>query len=164
MIAFPPSADRVHARTDPKVAERLRQCAEQSVVYHAENPDRIPGRLAELDAEWDVERALETLSASVTIAGLALTVRRGRRWILLPAAVQGFFLQHALQGWCPPLPVLRRMGFRTVAEIEAERHALLTILDELGLLRDDAAAGEIPEPDRVEAKPRETIPEGAEGA
>jgi hypothetical protein len=39
--------------------------------------------------------------------------------------VQGFFLQHAIQGWCPPLPVLRRLGFRTVQEIEEERAILM---------------------------------------
>ena len=33
-------------------------------------------------------------------------------------------MQHALQGWCPPLPVLRRLGFRTQNEIERERYAL----------------------------------------
>ena len=33
-------------------------------------------------------------------------------------------LQHALQGWCPPLPVFRRWGVRTAREIEEERYAL----------------------------------------
>lgn len=42
----------------------------------------------------------------------------------MPAVVAGFLLQHALQGWCPPLPVFRRLGFRTQAEIERERYAL----------------------------------------
>ena len=26
--------------------------------------------------------------------------------------------------WCPPLPLVRRLGIRTLAEIEQERHAL----------------------------------------
>jgi hypothetical protein len=47
-----------------------------------------------------------------------------KRWFLLPIAVQAFFLQHALQGWCPPIPVLRRLGVRTASEIDAERNAL----------------------------------------
>lgn len=38
--------------------------------------------------------------------------------------VGGFLLQHALQGWCPPVPVLRRLGFRTQTEIDEERYAL----------------------------------------
>jgi hypothetical protein len=35
-----------------------------------------------------------------------------------------FLFQHAIQGWCPPVPVLRRLGFRTANEIEQERTAL----------------------------------------
>jgi hypothetical protein len=36
----------------------------------------------------------------------------------------GFLLQHALQGWCPPVSLFRRLGVRTSAEIEQERYAL----------------------------------------
>jgi hypothetical protein len=46
--------------------------------------------------------------------------------------VQGFFMQHALQGWCPPLPVFRRLGFRTQYEIEQERYALKAIRGDFG--------------------------------
>jgi hypothetical protein len=35
-----------------------------------------------------------------------------------------FLFQHAVQGWCPPLPVLRRLGVRTRKEIDRERYAL----------------------------------------
>jgi hypothetical protein len=35
-----------------------------------------------------------------------------------------FFGQHALQGWCLPVPLLRRLGVRTQREIERERFAL----------------------------------------
>jgi hypothetical protein len=40
------------------------------------------------------------------------------------AVISGFLLQHAIQGWCSPLPVFRRLGFRTSYEIEQERQAL----------------------------------------
>jgi hypothetical protein len=33
-------------------------------------------------------------------------------------------LQHALQGWCPPLPFIRKRGVRTADEINAEKTAL----------------------------------------
>jgi hypothetical protein len=29
-----------------------------------------------------------------------------------------------VQGWCPPIPILRRLAFRTTYEIEEERQAL----------------------------------------
>ena len=40
------------------------------------------------------------------------------------ALVTLFLFQHAIQGWCPPVPILRRLGFRTSYEIEEERVAL----------------------------------------
>jgi hypothetical protein len=47
-----------------------------------------------------------------------------RKWYILPAAVTSFWLQHGLQGWCPPLPLFRKMGIRTTREINEERMAL----------------------------------------
>jgi hypothetical protein len=41
--------------------------------------------------------------------------------------VTGFLLQHALQGWCPPVPFFRRRGVRTEAEIDRERYALKAV-------------------------------------
>jgi hypothetical protein len=41
-----------------------------------------------------------------------------RRWLTLPALVTAFLFQHVIQGWCPPVPILRRLGFRTAHEIE----------------------------------------------
>jgi len=46
--------------------------------------------------------------------------------------VTAFLLQHAVQGWCPPLPVLRRLGFRTAREIEVERNALKALRGDFG--------------------------------
>jgi len=43
---------------------------------------------------------------------------------VLPFLVSAFLLQHAIQGWCPPVPILRRLGFRTADEINRERYAL----------------------------------------
>ena len=61
---------------------------------------------------------------SLAVIGLALGATVSRKWFIFPAAVAGFLLQHAVQGWCPPLPVFRRLGVRTQTEIDEERHAL----------------------------------------
>ena len=50
-----------------------------------------------------------------------------KRWLVLPALVSAFLLQHSVQGWCPPIRVLRRLGFRTSFKIEEERQALKAI-------------------------------------
>jgi hypothetical protein len=98
-----------------------------SATYYAAHPDQIGRRLNELDEEWDVERMLQLNSSALSLVGIALGITRSRKWLLLPLVVQGFFLQHGLEGWCPPLPIFRRLGIRTQAEIEAERHALKAI-------------------------------------
>jgi hypothetical protein len=126
------SATRVEDQTAPHVNEQIRRTTEMSIAYHQSNPDRIPRRLRELDAEWDIERMLETGSSTLSLIGLTLGILGRRRWLILPLAVQGFFLQHALQGWCPPIEILRRAGFRTRREIETERYALMAIRDEKG--------------------------------
>jgi Protein of unknown function (DUF2892) len=103
------------------------------------NPFAIQRRLRQLDREWDVERVLETNASLFALAGVILGAHLDRRWLWLPALVTGFLLQHAVQGWCPPIPVLRRMGIRTSREIEIERVALKVIRGDF-----DEAAGSAP--------------------
>jgi len=126
------SMHRVQQQTEPEVNQRICRQTHANIAYYAEHPELIDRRLRELDREWDVERWLELNSAALSLAGIALSILRGRKWLILPLAVQGFFLQHGLQGWCPPLPLLRRAGVRTQAEIEAERHALKALRGDFG--------------------------------
>ncbi|WP_295073005.1 YgaP-like transmembrane domain [Tabrizicola sp.] len=121
---LPATTDRVPDQTEPKVNEQLRKAYEERIAEYAAHPDRIDERLTELDREWDIERAIEANAATLAFAGVALGATTDRRWLVLPALVAGFLLQHALQGWCPPVPILRSMGFRTAAEIDRERYAL----------------------------------------
>ncbi len=72
-------------------------------------------RLAELDREWDIERTLEANAAALGLLGLSLGATVNRKWFVLPAIISGFLLQHALQGWYPPVEVFRRLGYRTRA-------------------------------------------------
>ena len=60
----------------------------------------------------------------MAFAGTFLAATMWKRWLVLPGLVGAFLFQHALQGWCPPVPVLRRLGYRTAREIETERVAL----------------------------------------
>ncbi|MGE0726030.1 MAG: hypothetical protein AB7O45_16765 [Alphaproteobacteria bacterium] len=121
---FPPTVDRVSTNTSAAINRRLRRETDHRVRYYADRPEEIDARLDELDEEWDIERTLQANAAAVSLAGLTLGIARARCWLALPFAVSWFLLQHATQGWCPPLPVLRRLGVRTAGEIERERHAL----------------------------------------
>jgi hypothetical protein len=122
---IPSTTERVADSTDEAVNERIRVYTEKNLACAAAGgPAAVDRRLAELDREWDMERVLELNAATVSLLGCALGATRSRFWFLLPAAVAGFLAQHAVQGWCPPVPVLRRLGFRTAAEIDHERYAL----------------------------------------
>lgn len=116
---------RIPSNTPESVNERIRRETEESIRQTLAGGDAaIDARLRELDHEWDTERTLETMAASFTLGGLVLGTTLDRRFLVLSGVVAGFLLQHALQGWCPPLPVIRALGVRSMAEIEAERYAL----------------------------------------
>jgi hypothetical protein len=121
---IPSSVERVPAHTAEEVNRRIRRATEERIRHFAASPAGIGGRLRELDEEWDIERVLEANAASFAFAGTVLAATVHKRWLILPALVTAFLFQHAVQGWCPPLPVLRRMGFRTAREIDEERVAL----------------------------------------
>ena len=122
---MPTTTERVSSHTAEHVNEEIRRRAEELVDRVARGGrDAIDARLAELDVEWDIERTLEANAASVSLLGIALGALVDRRWFTLPAVVAGFLLQHAIQGWCPPISVFRRIGVRTETEINQERYAL----------------------------------------
>ncbi|WP_342347875.1 hypothetical protein [uncultured Nitrospira sp.] len=124
-MEIPSTTTRVEEQTDDRINEEIYQRSQHHVaVYAAAGPAAIECRLKELDQEWDIERVLEANAASISLLGIGLGALYHRRWFLLPAAVAGFLLQHAIQGWCPPVPVFRRLGIRTPDEIQQERHAL----------------------------------------
>ena len=130
---LPATFDRVPRSTAPEVNRRIRrQTLANLARYRNAGPEAIARRLDELDHEWDIERAIEANAAGIALAGLALGAFVDRRFLLLPAAVGLFLLQHALQGWCPPVPVLRRLGFRTAREIFEERLVLKSHLERKG--------------------------------
>ena len=124
---LPSSVERVPAHTSEDINRRIQGVTERRIAYYANHPTQIGRRLRELDYEWDIERAIEANASTLALAGILLGITSDRRWLALPALVSGFLLQHALQGWCPPVPVLRRLGFRTASEIEQERYALMAL-------------------------------------
>jgi len=124
-LPLPPTALRVEQSTSQEINTRIELDTALNVERIADQgPAAIELRLAELDREWDIERTLEANAAALTLASLVLGFSVDRRWFALPVVVTAFLLQHALQGWCPPLPLFRRLGIRTAREIYLERTAL----------------------------------------
>lgn len=120
----PNESDRVRANTATEINEKIdRQIMESVRFYSGMSEDKITQRIHDLEREWDMERLLETNASALAFTGLVLGVIRSK-WLFLPGIVLPFLLQHAVQGWCPPVPLFRRLGVRTREEIEREKFAL----------------------------------------
>ena len=121
---IPSTVDRVSLHTSDAINQRIREQTEENVAQPAAaNAGDIEARLGELNREWDVERTLEANAATACLVGSVSGATVNRKWFIFPGVVASFLLQHAVQGWCPPLPVFRRMGIRTASEIDYERYA-----------------------------------------
>jgi hypothetical protein len=134
------TVDRVRRNTSAQQNRRLdresQRCLERLA---AADPHTIGEHIATLDREWDVERYLQANAASIALGGIVLGATLHPRFLVLPGMVFAFFLQHALQGWCPPIPVFRRMGVRTRREINREKYALKALRGDFA-----SASGEPP--------------------
>jgi hypothetical protein len=132
---LPTSRSRVPAHTSKADNAASQRRLARSIDHYARNPSKIDARLRELDREWDIERTIELNASTLAVAGILAGAFHDKRWLVLPAAVTAFLLQHAIQGWCPPVPILRKMGFRTVYEIERERRGLKYLRGDFGRSR-----------------------------
>jgi hypothetical protein len=129
--------DRVARHTDESVQRRIELAMRRRVNDLAGDEQALRRRLGELDREWDIERKLETNASLLALVGVVLGLGVNRWFLLLPLTVTAFLFQHAVQGWCPPLPIFRRLGTRTQREIGQERYALKAIRGDFQGLGDD---------------------------
>jgi hypothetical protein len=133
----PPENDLIRRRSAAGNNERIDRETRDSIDEVADSSELVRKRLGELDREWSVDRALQLsfavangLSGGMTMRSLLRTKRFGV-WGALFGAQVAFLAHQALRGWCPPLPLLRRLGFRSAREICAERCVLEKRLAEL---------------------------------
>jgi hypothetical protein len=125
--AFEQGYDRVRAHSFKRATARIDQRTQTAIHRAKEDPSVIPDELTALDREWDLERAILIPFALMGAVALALGLRRERRFRFPLTGQIAAMLTHALIGWSPQAVVLRRLGFRTRQEIEAERQALLAL-------------------------------------
>ncbi len=122
------NSDRVRAHTAPEDVARIDSETVNRIRYYAPlNDAEVTRHIRELDEEWDVERFLEVSASTVALAGLVLGIRHNRSWLFLTGFALPFLFQHAVQGWCPPLTLFRRLGIRTRKEIDEEKYAMKAI-------------------------------------
>jgi hypothetical protein len=111
------TADSVNCDIDSQIKRNIR-------FYATQSSQRISERIVQREKEWEVERVLETNASCLAFLGTMLGAFVNSWWLLLPGTVTAFLFLHAVQGWCPPLPILRRLGKRTRKEIDAEVFAM----------------------------------------
>lgn len=120
---FPLTTKKVANHTCNKVNKAIRDKTISEIELYKDSGETvITDRIHKLDYEWDTERVLETNAASVVLISSILGYKKKKCcWFLLTGTVGFFLLQHALQGWCPPLPIIRKLGIRTAEEIHNQR-------------------------------------------
>jgi hypothetical protein len=117
--------DRVRRHTSPITLAGIDAQTDANIrFFSTQPPTLISARIRELEQEWSIERYLQTNASVVALGGAILGLAFSKKWFLLSTAVMGFLFQHAVQGWCPPLPLFRRLGARTRGEIDREKFSL----------------------------------------
>jgi hypothetical protein len=115
---------RVRRNTPPHLNRQIDEKTQENIrKYIGKSYYDIYLRIKELEKEWDIERVLELNMSTLALTGIALSLKN-KAWLALPAVVLGFFVQHSVQGWCPPLSVFRALKIRTRQEIDQEINAL----------------------------------------
>ncbi len=132
-------ADRVReqsAAADNKTIDREAEGRVQR--FAGKSKEEITEQIDRLEREWDMERLLETNASILSLVGMsAYAGSLNKKWLFLPGVVMSFLVQHSVQGWCPPMPVFRKLGVRTRQEIEREKYALKALRGDF-----DGIAGE----------------------
>jgi hypothetical protein len=129
------SHDRIRRHTAPEVNDRIDQRIEDSIRLYRQAPrELLDRRIDELEREWDIDRGLMVNLGVIGLAALARGIGSSRRWLALPVIQLGFLIYHAAEGWCPPMPVFRRLGWRTEHEIGAELAALKALRGDFEVL------------------------------
>lgn len=117
--------DRVREHSPATFNERIDRATQRRVLRAGgESKAALSRRIEELDKEWDMERVLETNAAALALSGVLLGLFVNRKFFIIPCFVLPFLLQHATQGWCPPIPLFRNRGVRTRKEIDTEKVAV----------------------------------------
>src|SRR6187551_1644222 len=110
-MILPATTDRVPMNSSEYANRMIEEQTEANLRAHRnDSPERLSQRIRELEEEWDIERTLEANAAGAVLLGVGLGALVDRRFFALPGLVAAFLMQHALQGWCPPLPMFRALG------------------------------------------------------
>lgn len=122
---LPSTTNRVADYTSPDVNEMIRNNTLENLSYMEDAEEaELTRRIQKLNSEWDMERFVEA-KAAVCVMGCSLFgMGRHKFWSTMTLIAGTFLLQHALLGWCPSAPIMRKVGVRTAEEINQEKLVL----------------------------------------
>ena len=126
----PPTHDRIREHSSESSNQRIDRETRGAIAEARQSSTARNARIRELEQEWNIDRALMLnfgiVGAFTAFKAMQQMKRNGHigGWSLLFWVQMGFLINHAVRGWCPPMPVFRRLGFRSANEIAAERAAL----------------------------------------
>jgi hypothetical protein len=130
--------DRVQAHTAEAINQQIEEEARSRVLAAADSSkEGLSRRIQDLEKEWDIERFLEMNASALAFTGVVLGLLWNRKFFLIPCLVLPFLFQHAIQGWCPPIPILRRKGIRTRREIDLEKYAIKALRGDFAAVHPD---------------------------
>ncbi|MPM17970.1 hypothetical protein SDC9_64370 [bioreactor metagenome] len=120
---LPPTAKKVAMNTCCKVNAAIRNQAVCSIDTYVDSGEAIlTDKVKQLSKEWDTERFFEANAAScVLLSSIIGLQKKNSYWFAFTGTIGSFLLLHALQGWCPSLPLIRKLGVRTAEEIFQEK-------------------------------------------
>lgn len=120
-----PEPHNTRAGTDTEGNAPMDARTEENIRTYADaTQGELSQRIRQLEGEWGFERTLEINASALSMVGLALAATVSRKWLALPVAATSLLVWHGAKGWSPPMPLLRRLGLRTRAEINREMYAL----------------------------------------
>lgn len=135
------SGERVRSSSSSSRNREIDQELVSNIAHYSEQgAAAIESRIKELDKKWDIERTLELNAGLVALAGAVLALTVDKKWAMLPAVVTTFLIQHAVQGWCPPLPLFRMMGIKSRPELDREKYALKALRQDFANVQNAAEA------------------------
>lgn len=119
------AADAVRTHTPDQLNRRIDERVERCVRYMAQQErSEIGHYLQQLEAEWDLNRALAVGCSVASLSGLLLARGLGRGWLGLSALASALLLQQGFAGHGPIAALVRSLGVRTRREIDLEKFAL----------------------------------------
>ncbi len=91
--------DRIKKATPDFINREIESKMWNRVAGYIHHPEEITRRIEALEKEWDIERYLGMNMSVIALSGItAAAVTKNKTWLVLPATVLCFFLQHAVQG------------------------------------------------------------------